>query len=210
MDHTTWTSADLAQRWSTTAANVNRLARTGKIPSTKVGAGKTGVYLFDPALVVQVEPEVLPTLRGRKGNGHEKGNGNSGELAGIAARLEAVENTLQELVAAVRSANRREPARRPDPLTQELPLPPVAPVTVFRQAPPKRLDPLAVCRDCGQAIFWAKSINGNPMPIDPDAIDGGNVRIEGSQAIVVKAEPGQWAYVAHQATCPKPRRRRSK
>lgn len=61
------------------------------------------------------------------------------------------------------------------------------------------------CRSCGEAILWARTVNGKPMPLDPEPVRGGNVRLEKGTAHVLgplEADAEPRLYVSHFATCP--------
>jgi hypothetical protein len=61
------------------------------------------------------------------------------------------------------------------------------------------------CRSCHAPMRWVRSAVGhNPLPIDPDPVDDGNLVLEerdgGTYATVV--EPGKGTHRSHFATCP--------
>lgn len=65
------------------------------------------------------------------------------------------------------------------------------------------------CESCGAMILWAVTAAGKRMPLDPVAVEGGNVAVtNGDQpaARVLKsgedAAAGEWRGVSHFATCP--------
>ena len=68
------------------------------------------------------------------------------------------------------------------------------------------------CSSCKAPIRWAVTAGGHPMPIDPDPVTDGNLRLESEHADegmprVVVVPPsqrvdGEWLYVAHFRTCP--------
>ena len=71
-----------------------------------------------------------------------------------------------------------------------------------------------VCASCKAPIRWAITAGGHPMPIDPNPVTDGNLRLEhgrgGGHAgmprvtVVPPAQrvDGEWLYVAHFRTCP--------
>jgi len=64
---------------------------------------------------------------------------------------------------------------------------------------------MAVCKACGQTIYWAHTQTGKAMPLDgPDP--KGNVwvirRDDGSLRVVEQEEPGARLAMPHWATCP--------
>jgi hypothetical protein len=66
------------------------------------------------------------------------------------------------------------------------------------------------CSTCKAPILWAITSGGHPMPLDPDPVVDGNLRLEPGagempRVVVVppsSREPGEWLYVAHFRTCP--------
>jgi hypothetical protein len=61
-----------------------------------------------------------------------------------------------------------------------------------------------VCVTCRAPIRWAFTVNGKPMPLDPDPVAGGNVALDDTgRATVVPADRRAGPlYVAHFTTCP--------
>jgi hypothetical protein len=76
----------------------------------------------------------------------------------------------------------------------------------------------ARCRSCGAGILWAISTaSGKPIPIDPQPVDNGNVRLgrnargEITASVLGRHEAGPGMHVSHFATCPnRDRHRRPK
>ena len=67
----------------------------------------------------------------------------------------------------------------------------------------------ARCRSCGAGILWARSTaTGKPIPIDPQPVDLGNVRLgrdaQGriTASVLGRHEAGPGMHVSHFATCP--------
>jgi hypothetical protein len=66
------------------------------------------------------------------------------------------------------------------------------------------------CSTCKAPILWAITSGGHPMPINPDLVADGNLRLEHGpgampHVFVVppsQREPGEMLYVAHFRTCP--------
>jgi hypothetical protein len=64
------------------------------------------------------------------------------------------------------------------------------------------------CRSCSAPIVWIKLTGGRRMPIDPDPVEGGNIRAwpERGTGEVLSATGIEQAdgplYVSHFATCP--------
>lgn len=62
------------------------------------------------------------------------------------------------------------------------------------------------CRSCGAPIRWAKTTNGEAIPLDPAPVTGGNIELCDGVAHVFT--PGQIAlfqrerFVSHFVTCP--------
>jgi hypothetical protein len=67
-----------------------------------------------------------------------------------------------------------------------------------------------VCSTCKAPIRWVVTHAGHPMPIDPDPVGDGNLRLEPDAAglprviVVPPAQrvDGEELYVAHFRTCP--------
>jgi hypothetical protein len=67
-----------------------------------------------------------------------------------------------------------------------------------------------VCRSCKAPIRWAVTVGGHTMPIDPEPVADGNLRLEhGRQGMVrVVVVPkayrvqGELLYKPHMGTCP--------
>lgn len=67
------------------------------------------------------------------------------------------------------------------------------------------------CKSCGAPIFWAKTVNGKPMPLDAEPVLDGRIILEGQTAIVVGSayvRDGTARYDSHFATCPNARSHR--
>lgn len=68
----------------------------------------------------------------------------------------------------------------------------------------------AVCRSCGAAIRWERTVNDKPIPLDPEPREDGNLAIRDDGKVyhftegqgVIAFDPGFPLYVAHFATCP--------
>lgn len=60
---------------------------------------------------------------------------------------------------------------------------------------------LANCKSCGAAIFWTKTANGKPMPVDGLASANGNVNVD-DDGIAHYVGAGKGKYTSHFATCP--------
>lgn len=60
---------------------------------------------------------------------------------------------------------------------------------------PKHLDP-GTCRSCGASIYWAKSHNNRPMPLDAKSEKGIVIRDDGLAYV-------EDVYTSHFRTCPK-------
>lgn len=56
------------------------------------------------------------------------------------------------------------------------------------------------CLSCGAKIIWAKTIQGNRMPLDPQTRIDGNVRVNEDGTVTV-GPSGSGQHVAHFATC---------
>jgi hypothetical protein len=81
---------------------------------------------------------------------------------------------------------------------------------------------LVKCRECHRLIFWAETILGAAMPIDPIpkpwqppypkppnvVIDeaSGKARVLGRAELAIPAAPGEPRYLVHWASCPHARR----
>lgn len=63
---------------------------------------------------------------------------------------------------------------------------------------------MARCKTCGRNIVWAKTEGGKAMPLDIEAVDGGNVELDLATRVakVVKPELGMRQFVSHFVTCP--------
>lgn len=66
-----------------------------------------------------------------------------------------------------------------------------------------------ICRSCGAAIIWGKTVAGKNMPLDAEPSDKGNMTIsqDGVIAAITAASPlfadtGAARYLSHHATCP--------
>lgn len=65
------------------------------------------------------------------------------------------------------------------------------------------------CKHCNRMVAWCRSENGNPIPLDPDPTDTGNIVVAYQDGKLVghvlhKGEtPGDGVvYISHFATCP--------
>lgn len=67
-------------------------------------------------------------------------------------------------------------------------------------------EPTTFCRSCGAPIRWAKTVDGNRMPVDFDPDPEGNLELRRSGfdlvAVVVTPRPDAVLYRPHFATCP--------
>lgn len=62
-----------------------------------------------------------------------------------------------------------------------------------------------VCASCKAPIRWAPTRNGYLIPLDPDPVAGGNLRLDDQgRALIVPKDrrDGASLYVSHFATCP--------
>lgn len=72
------------------------------------------------------------------------------------------------------------------------------------------LTPTSPCRSCRAPVYWATTVAGVQMPLDPESVDDGNVTIELFRGLprAVVGLAGQPTldeaprYVAHFVTCP--------
>lgn len=70
--------------------------------------------------------------------------------------------------------------------------------------------PTQPCKSCTRPIIWAVTKNGHPMPVDPVAIDGGNLELQRQAGLPPRAniipprEAGgrQGLRRSHFASCP--------
>lgn len=65
----------------------------------------------------------------------------------------------------------------------------------------------ATCRSCGAQIIWAQTASGRKMPVDAEAVLGGNLSLvdvpgEAPLATVIEASADVFARRPHFATCP--------
>lgn len=65
---------------------------------------------------------------------------------------------------------------------------------------------MTVCRSCGAPIQWAHTATGGRMPLDPEPVPHGNVRLVDGVAHVL-SRGAAWdgvepRYRSHFATCP--------
>jgi hypothetical protein len=58
-----------------------------------------------------------------------------------------------------------------------------------------------VCRTCKRPIVWAITATGKRIPLDPEPVKGGNLRLVDGRALAARDEPGP-RFVTHFATCP--------
>jgi len=60
------------------------------------------------------------------------------------------------------------------------------------------------CRTCRQPIRWAYTRNGHAIPLDPEPVNGGNLRLDRLGRVVVVPTDKRHGplYVSHFATCP--------
>ncbi len=65
------------------------------------------------------------------------------------------------------------------------------------------------CAECGQPIIWVMSLSGNPIPIDPEPVKGGELLIICNRSqpplgeILTKIYGPEPRYRSHVRTCPK-------
>lgn len=59
----------------------------------------------------------------------------------------------------------------------------------------------SVCRTCGAAIFWAKTVQGNAMPIDQRRVAGGNILLVNGLAMVQPTTSQAEGYQSHYVSC---------
>lgn len=82
--------------------------------------------------------------------------------------------------------------------------------------PPSKLGPpVAKCRSCGAAIYWATTGTGRQMPVDVKPVENGNVALTWNgkriSAVYVAgaAHPGVLR-LSHFATCPNAKQHRKR
>jgi hypothetical protein len=67
-----------------------------------------------------------------------------------------------------------------------------------------------VCRSCGAAIIWLRTLNGGRMPVDAEPVADGNIVRRGNacrvlpkdEALGAKAVEGEPRFMSHFVTCP--------
>jgi len=57
------------------------------------------------------------------------------------------------------------------------------------------------CSSCGAFIVWFRTATGKSMPVDPNPVDNGNLKLDDSGRLVV-VKPGEGTHVSHFSTCP--------
>lgn len=58
----------------------------------------------------------------------------------------------------------------------------------------------ATCGSCGAPLEWAKTLRGRSIPVDPETVESGNLRVV--DGIAYFGSPGSGDRVSHFATCP--------
>lgn len=66
---------------------------------------------------------------------------------------------------------------------------------------------MPTCKSCGAVFGWYRTKSGKAMPVDPDAVADGNVRLlaDGTAEVMSDTERMIWdgpKYKSHFATCP--------
>lgn len=63
------------------------------------------------------------------------------------------------------------------------------------------------CSSCGAPIVFLETVTGRVMPVDPEPVSTGNLRVVGDRAEAIGGDPTLFSgdelrYVSHFATCP--------
>jgi hypothetical protein len=62
------------------------------------------------------------------------------------------------------------------------------------------------CKSCGAPIRWERTVNGKPIPLDPEPVEDGNLGIRDDGRVYHQGEDaldlGVPLYKTHFATCP--------
>lgn len=64
---------------------------------------------------------------------------------------------------------------------------------------------MSACRSCGARVRWVKTVNGKPMPLDPQPSARGNIIVVDGIAKYVPVDDNATfgtRFVSHFATCP--------
>lgn len=77
---------------------------------------------------------------------------------------------------------------------------------------------MATCRSCGAEVEWVVLKSGKRNPLDPDPVDGGNIRVTGTHTdeqgrtspLAEYVGNGKGDRVSHFATCPNAAQHRRK
>jgi hypothetical protein len=63
----------------------------------------------------------------------------------------------------------------------------------------------SMCGTCGAHITWARTPSGRPIPLDPEPVVGGNIRVEdpgGACTARIEKPSDNPLYMTHFVTCP--------